>query len=262
MVGPVVAPKGAAMTVRPPAIRAPVGMLPAIATTTNALRPPDPDQWLLPHPPHPDTLQARTRTVHTSGAPPKDDENDPMARRGTTPLDDIARLPWPVGFAFALAAWLALRHGIPLLLKGQPLFVHIGELARRAAPIVTAPLLLASAAAWWRARPRRRLLETRSDLGSICAALFGLSPAEAKELLTAVQRRLTRAQPDAHVERGGSDAGRVAAPGLARSRVTAEEPRGVENSRLTCVNASIARSSTMSVRLSVSARPLSAAPFG
>ncbi len=97
-----------------------------------------------------------------------------MGRKRRSTMDDLAALPWPVGIAVGVAGYFFIRHGIPAWFARQdgPLAQAIAQQSSALVPIawmVLALCTLAAAASFFRARYRRRLLDTQSGLDSIAA---------------------------------------------------------------------------------------------
>jgi len=88
-------------------------------------------------------------------------------------LDDLAALPWPVGVVVGVAAFLAIRHGIPALLstRGGPLAqgLALDKPLGLLAWLVLAVCFIAAFMSFLGARRRRQLLDTRTGLESISA---------------------------------------------------------------------------------------------
>lgn len=92
--------------------------------------------------------------------------------RGNTTIDALATWPWPVGLAAGIAGFIAVRYGVPAWMDH-----HSGPLAQglaRGTATILAWLLLgmcwlAALTSFLRARHRRRLLDTRTDLASLAA---------------------------------------------------------------------------------------------
>ncbi|WP_369941925.1 restriction endonuclease [Xanthomonas medicagonis] len=96
-------------------------------------------------------------------------------KRGKTGFDALAALPWPLGIAAGIAGFLAVRDGIPWWFSR-----HDGALSQAIAqqsegafaPLAWILLLLcwmAALASFFKARHRRRLLDTRTTLESLAA---------------------------------------------------------------------------------------------
>ena len=94
-----------------------------------------------------------------------------MGRGRSTTLDDLAGLPWPVPLALGAAAYVGIRHGLPAWLSGRgPVFDGLAQRPDTVASfawLVLAACTLAALVSFLRARQRRRLLDSRTDLDSI-----------------------------------------------------------------------------------------------
>lgn len=94
-------------------------------------------------------------------------------RRRESGIDVVASLPWPVGVALGVLAYLGLRYGLGFFLgrAGGPLLGGASEaFGGMLAPIAWMALILcwiAAAGSFFRSRQRRRLLEVQSGMGSI-----------------------------------------------------------------------------------------------
>ncbi|WP_129134676.1 restriction endonuclease [Luteimonas sp. YGD11-2] len=95
-----------------------------------------------------------------------------MGRGRNTTLDDLSGLPWPVPLVSGIIAYYAIRHGVPAWMAnrggpfGQAFEAH-GDALAPVAWMVLAFCTLASLVSFFRARHRRRLLDTRAGLDSI-----------------------------------------------------------------------------------------------
>ena len=99
-----------------------------------------------------------------------------MRRRKESGMDLIASMPWPVGIALGIAAYLLFRYGIGAYFSatGGALLQQMGKQASAGAyaPLAWMALALcwiAAAASFVRSRHRRQLLETQTGLESIRA---------------------------------------------------------------------------------------------
>lgn len=97
-------------------------------------------------------------------------------RRRESGLDIVASFPWPVGLAVGLVAFLLIRFGLPayLLQSDSPVSQGIGKAlsGNTLAPLawlIMAACWTAAGVSFLRARRRKQLLETRSDLDSLAA---------------------------------------------------------------------------------------------
>lgn len=98
-----------------------------------------------------------------------------MGRRRGSGFETLVALPWPLGLVAGIAGFIAVRHGVVWWLSH-----HGGLLAQgftRDSGAMLAPLAWLLLAVCWmaalvsflRARHRRRLLDTRTDLDSLAA---------------------------------------------------------------------------------------------
>ncbi len=131
-----------------------------------------------------------------------------MGRRRESGIDVIASLPWPVGIALGIAAYLVIRHGIGwyLLSNGGALTTGWGEAMAAGAYAPFAWMALAicwvgALASFLRARKRRRLLDARTGLESLRA----ISWREFEMLVGEVFRRQGYAVEETGL--GGADGG-------------------------------------------------------
>lgn len=96
-----------------------------------------------------------------------------MARNGRSALDGLAELPWPMGLALGITAYLVIRHGLPAWLADRgPLadaFAVQSGLLAALAWVVLGLCTLAALTSYVRARHRRRLLDTCTELERIAA---------------------------------------------------------------------------------------------
>lgn len=99
-----------------------------------------------------------------------------MAKRKEKGIDLIASMPWPVGFALGIGAYLAIRYGIGWYLStvNNPIMQGIGRQAAAGGYAAFAWLALAvcwigAIGSFIRSRHRRRLLETQTGLDSLRA---------------------------------------------------------------------------------------------
>ena len=97
-----------------------------------------------------------------------------MARRKESGLNFVASLPWPVGVVMGIAAFLSIRYGLGWYFSahGGPLLRAFGDQASKGAftPlawVVMVAFWLAAMVSFIKARDRRRLLDTQSDLNSL-----------------------------------------------------------------------------------------------
>lgn len=91
-------------------------------------------------------------------------------------MDLVATLPWPVGVALGIVAYLGVRYGIGLYLQnaGGPMLRSMGEQAANGmfAPLAWMALVMcwiAAAVSFVGGQRRKRLLEVQSGLDSITA---------------------------------------------------------------------------------------------
>ncbi|UNK42393.1 restriction endonuclease [Luteimonas sp. S4-F44] len=97
-----------------------------------------------------------------------------MGRGRRSTFDDLAALPWPVALAIGVLGHAAIRHGVPAYFArlDGPFAQALAMQADAFAPIAwlwLAACSLASLAAFVRARRRRRLLDSCTQLDSVAA---------------------------------------------------------------------------------------------
>lgn len=95
-----------------------------------------------------------------------------MGRRRKSGLDEVASWPWPLGILAGIAAFLIIRHGIGAYLSAGgpvlgPVGQQIGPVMAPLAWIVMFACWAAAGASFMRARRRRTLHDTRTDLDSL-----------------------------------------------------------------------------------------------
>jgi len=94
-------------------------------------------------------------------------------KRGNTGFDALAALPWPLGLAAGIAAFLAVRHGLAWWLSqhggmlAQGIVQHSDSTLAPLAWIVLIVCWIAALFSFLGARHRRRLLDTRTTLESL-----------------------------------------------------------------------------------------------
>lgn len=104
------------------------------------------------------------------------DSGGVMAKRRESGIGAISSLPWPIGIALGLVAYIGIRYGIGWMLasSAHPMTAAVG---RQAQAGIYAPFAwLALGASWFGAlisylkqRQRRRLLDTQTGLDSLSA---------------------------------------------------------------------------------------------
>lgn len=92
-----------------------------------------------------------------------------MGRAKGNLIDDLATLPWPAGVVFGVGGFVALRFGLPALLKANPFAPVILPMAMLMSWFALAVGLLGAAMSWFGQRHRRRLLDAQQGLDSIAA---------------------------------------------------------------------------------------------
>ncbi len=96
-------------------------------------------------------------------------------RRRESGMDVVASLPWPMGVAIGILAYLGIRYGIGHYLAGaggpilRAMSSQFGESIAPLAWMALAMCWIAAAASFFRSRKRRHLLEVQSDIHSIKA---------------------------------------------------------------------------------------------
>jgi restriction system protein len=90
-----------------------------------------------------------------------------MRRHRKHLLDEMVQLPWWVSVVAAIAAFLALRFLVPLVLSGGRVGVGGGKVSSIFAPLVAFLLLFPAPFAYWNSRKRRHLLDSQQDLSTI-----------------------------------------------------------------------------------------------
>jgi len=90
-------------------------------------------------------------------------------------MDIVAALPWPVGVALGIAAFLGIRYGIPAYISSATTgtFQQLGPaLSKSLRPIAWFVLIvcwIAAGFSFFKAQHRKKLLETQTGLDSIAA---------------------------------------------------------------------------------------------
>jgi restriction system protein len=99
-----------------------------------------------------------------------------MPRRQKSGLDLIAALPWPIGIAMGLLAYWGIRYGVGMYFShtSSPVTQGMGTqlLGGALAPLAWVALVMcwiAAAVSFFKARQRKRILETRTGLDSLAA---------------------------------------------------------------------------------------------
>ncbi|BCT91033.1 membrane protein [Lysobacter helvus] len=97
-----------------------------------------------------------------------------MARRKESGLDIVASMPWPIGMALGVFAFLGIRYGIGAYFahSGSPIAQGLGQQLSDGAlsPLAWIAMLLcwvAAGVSFLRSKKRKRLLETQSGLESV-----------------------------------------------------------------------------------------------
>ncbi|SKA11795.1 restriction endonuclease [Novilysobacter spongiicola] len=96
-----------------------------------------------------------------------------MGRRRKSGLDEVASSPWPVGIVAGILAFLLIRYGVGTWFSaaGSSLLGPLGQqIGGTLAPLAWFAMLacwIAAGVSWLRAKQRRRLHDTRSDLDSL-----------------------------------------------------------------------------------------------
>lgn len=95
-----------------------------------------------------------------------------MGRRRKSGLEEVASWPWPVGILAGIAAFLLVRYGIgAYLATGGPVLAPVGQqIGAVMAPLAWILMLGcwgAAGASWLKARQRRTLHDTRTNLESL-----------------------------------------------------------------------------------------------
>ena len=92
-----------------------------------------------------------------------------MGRAKGNLLDTLAALPWPAGVVFGIGGFVALRHGLPALLRGNPFAPAVLPMAMLMSWFALVAGLLGATISWFGQRHRRRLLDAQQGLDSIAA---------------------------------------------------------------------------------------------
>ena len=92
-----------------------------------------------------------------------------MGRAKGNLIDDLATLPWPAGVVFGVGGFVALRFGLPALLRGNPFAPAVLPMAMLMSWFALGVGLLGAAMSWFGLRHRRRLLDAQQGLDSIAA---------------------------------------------------------------------------------------------
>ena len=97
-----------------------------------------------------------------------------MGRGRNATLDDLSGMPWPVTLVLGVIGYYAIRHGVPAWManRGGPFGQAFAAHGDALAPLAWMALAFCSMAAvvsFFRARQRRRLLDSRAGLDSIAA---------------------------------------------------------------------------------------------
>lgn len=92
-----------------------------------------------------------------------------MGRAKGSLIEDLSKMPWPVGIVFGVGCFAAIRLGLPAVLHGNP----FAQAALPAANIISwfllAVGLLGAAMSWFGQQRRRKLLDAQQGLESIAA---------------------------------------------------------------------------------------------
>ncbi len=99
-----------------------------------------------------------------------------MPRRKESGFDLLAAMPWPIPFVLGIIAWFGMRHGLGWVL-GASQNIYLSGLGRQLSSGAFAPLAwlllglcwVAAFASYIGRRGRKRLLETRTGLDSLCS---------------------------------------------------------------------------------------------
>jgi restriction system protein len=99
-----------------------------------------------------------------------------MAKRKESGIELLASMPWPVGFALGIGAYIAIRYGVGWYMSASNNSLLQG-VGKQASAGLYAPLAWMALAICWigatgsfiRSRHRRRLLETQTGLDSLRA---------------------------------------------------------------------------------------------
>lgn len=92
-----------------------------------------------------------------------------MGRAKGNLLDTLAALPWPAGVVFGVGGFVALRFGLPALLRGNPFAPAVLPMAMLMSRVALVAGLLGATMSWFGQRHRRRLLDAQQGLDSIAA---------------------------------------------------------------------------------------------
>jgi len=92
-----------------------------------------------------------------------------MARAKGSLIEDLAALPWPAGVVFGIGGFVALRFGLPALLRGNSFAHAFLPMAMLMSWFALGVGLLGAAMSWTGQRHRRRLLDAQQGLDSIAA---------------------------------------------------------------------------------------------
>lgn len=92
-----------------------------------------------------------------------------MGRKKGGLIEDLAKLPWPVGVVFGVGCFAAIRLGLPTVAHGNPFAQAVVPAANIISWFLLAVGLLGAAMSWIGQRHRRGLLDAQQGLDSIAA---------------------------------------------------------------------------------------------
>src|SRR5690606_1602745 len=84
-----------------------------------------------------------------------------MQRTRSGLIESLARMPWPAGVAFGICGFVAVRYGLPAMLRGNPFGSAIAPMAVLISWVLLAMGLFGSALSWIGRRRRRRMLDAQ-----------------------------------------------------------------------------------------------------
>jgi restriction system protein len=90
-----------------------------------------------------------------------------MGRKKGGLIEDLAKLPWPVGVVFGVGFFVAIRFGLPAAVHGNPFAQAVVPAADIMSWVLLAVGLLGAAMSWIGQQQRRQLLDAQQGLESI-----------------------------------------------------------------------------------------------
>jgi restriction system protein len=92
-----------------------------------------------------------------------------MGRKKGGLIEDLAKLPWPVGVIFGVGCFAAIRLGLPAIVHGNPFAQAVVPAANIISWALLAFGLLGAAMSWFGQQHRRQLLDAQQGLESIAS---------------------------------------------------------------------------------------------